>query len=185
MRSSGHGSSRSPAATGTMSSRTGRTFCLILDRHTRHQKRSRAELRRSSQPRRSKCHQRQCGSKRALWPHLQTGMTDCLNVAASRMQVGTITPSRDHCITHSGNRSWFSQGKDASASRSRIDRASCRAASSRIRAVGAHSPTRAQPGADSKASATAISSNRVMNELEHFGKPESPRRLTRALTRSC
>ena len=106
VRSSGQGNSRSPGAIGTRLSRTGRTFPRRSDRHTRHQNRSRAATNRSSQLRRSKCHQRPCGSKRALWPHLQMGMTDCRNVAASKIRVGTMIPSRDQRIAHSGNRSW-------------------------------------------------------------------------------
>lgn len=99
VRSSGHGSSRSPSDHDKRSRRSGCTRRRCLERHRRHQKRDRAALSLSSHPRRSKCHHRPCGSKRALWPHLHTGTTDFPSVAASRMHVGTINPSRDHRIS--------------------------------------------------------------------------------------
>ena len=165
-RSSGNGNGRSPSSYGTIASRDGRTFRRSPDRHIRHQNRSRAALKPSSQPRRSKCHHNPCGSNRALWLQLHTGMMDLLNVAASKMQVGTMMPSRDHRIDHIGRCSWPPDDETSPVPSIPARARSC-AASSRIHDVGAHRPTRAQPGACSKASATDCSSIRSMDILEH------------------
>lgn len=99
IRSSGQGNSTSPFSCRTISTRTGLTFLRLADAQTRHQKRERAAVNRSSHPRRSKCHQRQCASNRAECPQAQTGIMACCRVAASRMHVGTISPSVDQRIS--------------------------------------------------------------------------------------
>src|SRR3546814_13517921 len=58
-----------------------------------HQKRASAFSSRSSHPRRSKRHHRQCGSKTALCPQRYTGLTPRRQAAASKRLVGMRDPS--------------------------------------------------------------------------------------------